>query len=239
VSGTMPVSLVCCGLIGTLAVDGGMIDRAYAEAIGTQGVVTGTTAYARCMAQVHHTRGQPAGEVLQILFPDSQARGQAAQVTFDRSCMEAVERTGIAPVPGAEDVLASLAEAGIRVCVISSFSRRVLAAVMEALGWADRLDLVLGADDVRHGLPRPDLALAAMLQLGVTNVRETALVHCTESGIQGGRGAGAAIVTGVLTGPHPSHRLLSAGATHVIPSIADLPGVLASADEPPAQASGS
>jgi phosphoglycolate phosphatase len=238
VSGTPPVSLVCCGLIGTLAVDGGMIDRAYAEAIGTQGVVTGTTAYARCMAQVHHSRGQLPGDVLQLLFPDSQARGQAAQITFDRSCAEAVQRTGIAPVPGAEQVLAWLADAGIRICVISCFSRRVLSAVMETLGWADRLDLVLGADDVPRGFPRPDLALAAMLRLGVTDVRETAFVHCTESGIQGGRGAGAAIVTGVLTGPHPSHLLLSAGATHVIPSIADLPGVLMSAGEHPAQASG-
>ena len=49
----MPVSLVCCGLIGTLVTDAGLVDRAYTEAIATQGVVTGTAAYARCMAQVH------------------------------------------------------------------------------------------------------------------------------------------------------------------------------------------
>ena len=71
-SGAMPVSLVCCGLIGTMVTDGGMVDRAYAEAIGTQGVVTGTAAYARCMAQVHQRRGEPAADVLQAVFPDSQ-----------------------------------------------------------------------------------------------------------------------------------------------------------------------
>jgi hypothetical protein len=60
----MPVSLVCCGLIGTLVTDNGMIDRAFTEAIATQGVVTGTTAYARCMAGVHQTRGQSAADVL-------------------------------------------------------------------------------------------------------------------------------------------------------------------------------
>ncbi len=43
-SGAMPVSLVCCGLISTLVTDGGLVDRAFAEAIGTQGVVTGTAA---------------------------------------------------------------------------------------------------------------------------------------------------------------------------------------------------
>ena len=53
-----PVTLACCGVIGTTVCDNGMVERAYSEAIATQGVVTGNSAYARCMAGVHRSRGQ-------------------------------------------------------------------------------------------------------------------------------------------------------------------------------------
>lgn len=226
-SGTTPVSLVCCGLIGTLVADNGMIDRAFTEAIATQSVVSGTAAYARCMAQVHQTRGQAAPDVLQMLFPDSQLRGQAAYLAFDRACLDAIGRTGITPVPGAAEAIDSVAEAGVRICVTSGFSRRVLTAALEALGWHDRIDLAIGPDDVRRGAPWPDVVLSAMLRLGVTDVRETAVVNCCESGILSGRRSGAGIVAGVLTGPHSRERLQQAGATHLMPSIAYLSELVA------------
>jgi phosphoglycolate phosphatase len=228
-SGAMPVSLACCGLIGTVVTDGGMVDRAYAEAIATQGVVTGTAAYARCMALVHQTRGQPAADVLQILFPDSEVRGQAAHLAFDRACLDAISRMGVTAVPGADAALDQLARAGVRVCLLSALSRRVLAAVLDALGWWDRVDLALGPDDVPRGFPWPDLVLSAMIQAGVTDVRQTAIAQCTESGILSGRRSGAGIIAGVLTGPHTGDRLQRAGATRLIASIADLPALIAPA----------
>jgi phosphoglycolate phosphatase len=232
-SGATPVSLVCCGLIGTIVSDGGMVDRAYAEAIGTQGVVTGTAAYARCMAQVHRARGQSTAEVLRAMFPDSQARGQAAQLALDRSFSDAVGRTGVTAAPGAEDALEKLAGAGIRVCVITSFSRRTLTLVLDTLGWWDRINLALSPDDVPRGCPWPDLILAAMLRLGVTDVRETAVAHDTQNGVLAGRRAGAGIVAGVLAGTHSTDRLRQGGATHLIPSIANLPELLSTTGDQP------
>jgi phosphoglycolate phosphatase len=228
----MPVSLVCCGLIGTLLADNGMIDRAFTEAIATQSVVTGTAAYARCMARVDQTRGQAASDVLQLLFPDSQLRGKAAFLAFDRACLDAIGRMSVTPVPGAAEAIDRLADAGIRICVTSGLSRRVLSAALEALGWHDRIDLALGPDDVPRGAPWPDMVLSAMLRLEVTDVRETAVVDCTDSGILSGRRAGAGIVAGVLTGPHARERLQRAGATHLMPSVAYLPELIAlAADE--------
>ena len=231
-SAAAPVTLVCCGLVGTVISDNGMIDRAYAEAIATQGVVSGTAAYARCMALVHQTRGQPAADVLQILFPDSEVRGQAAHLVFDRACLDAIARAGPTPMPGAEAAIGQMVAAGIRVALISGFSRRVLTALMDALGWWDRVDLALGPDDVQRGLPWPDLTLWAMLQAGVTDVRETAVAHGTESGVLSGLRSGAGIVAGVLTGAHTGERLQRAGATHLIPSIADLPALVMPPSEP-------
>ena len=228
----MPVSLACCGLFGATVSDGGMVDRAYAEAIATQGVVTGTAAYARCMAQVHQARGQYAVDVFRSMFPDSQARAQAAHLVLDRSFCDAISRMGVTPVPGAEEVIEKLAGAGIRICLITSFSRRVLTAVLDTLGWWDRIDLALSSQDVTRGGPWPDLVLSAMLRLGVTDVRETAVANDAESGILCGRRAGAGIVAGVLTGAHSRDRLRRAGATHLIPTIAHLPELLHAAGDP-------
>ena len=231
-SAATPVSLVCCGLIGTMVDDGGMVDRAYAEAIATQGVVTGTAAYAKAMAQVHQARGQYSLDVLRALFPDSQARAQAAHIVLDRSFCDAIDRTGVRPVPGAEEVVDKLAGAGVRICVITSFSRRVLTAVLDTLGWWDRVDLALTPQDVPRGTPWPDLVLSAMLRLGVQDVRDSAVAHDAESGILSGRRAGARIVAGVLTGAHSGDRLRRAGATHLIPTIAHLPELLHAAGDP-------
>ena len=231
-SGTMPISLVCCSLIGTVVDDAGTVDRAYTEAIATQGVVTGTTAFARCMAQVHQERGRYAADVLQDMFPDSLARGQAAHLALDRSYCDAVGRSGATPIAGAAEAIEKLKAAGIRVCVITSFSRRVLNVVLDALSWWDRIDLALSAEDVPRGAPWPDLILAAMLRLGVTDVRETAVVHDTACGILCGRRSGAGLVAGVLTGAHSADRLRRAGATHLLSSIAQLPELLMPAGDP-------
>ena len=236
-SGAIPVSLVCCGLIGTVVTDGGMVDRAYAEAIATQGVVTGTAAYARCMAQVHQERGRSTVDVLRTMFPDSEARGQAAHLALDRSFCDAIGRMGATPAPGAAAAMEQLASAGIRICVTTAFSRRVMTVVLDTLGWWDRIDLALSPEDVPRGSPMPDLVLAAMLRLGVTDVRETAVAYDTQVGILSGRRAGAGVVAGILGGTHSGERLRQAGATHLIHGIAQLPELLIGAgSQVPAQA---
>jgi phosphonatase-like hydrolase len=228
-SETPQVSLVCCGLIGTAVNDDGMIERAFSEAIATQGVVTGTTAYARCMAQVHRARGRAILDVLQILFPESQARAQAAQLAFDRSYSAAIDRSGLTPVPGAEQAIDKLTGMGAKVCLITGLSRRVSGQVLDTLGWWDRIDLLIGPDDVPRGCPAPDLVLSAMLKVGVRDVRDTAVAHATESGVLCGQRSGAGIIAGVLTGIHTKERLRRAGATHLLASVAGLPELLGAA----------
>lgn len=224
---TPGITLACFGLVGTLVTDDGAIELAFAEAIATQGVVSGTSAFARSMAVVHRARGQTPADVLRAVFPDNQLRAQAAQLAFDRSLAGAVGRRAVAPVPGAREVLAGLAESGCRICVMTIMPRRELTVLLQASGLREVVNVALCADDVPRGCPFPDLALAAMLRTGVRDVGETAMVHGTAAGVESGRRAGASVVVGVLTGPHPAARLQAAGATHVLESIAGLPDVLA------------
>lgn len=226
-SSATPVTLLCCGLLGVTADDGGILERAFTEAFATQGIVPGTAAYARSMVHVHQTRGQSAVDVFRALFPDAPGRAEAATLAFDRSYRLAVDRSGPAPMPGAAEALQEIRGSGIRVCFITGLSRGLVGLVLDSLGWGRQVDLVLCPEDAPRGYPWPDPMLCAMLGLGVTDVRETAYAGGTESGILCGRRAGAQIVAGILTGGHTRDRLQRAGATHLLGSFAELPGVLA------------
>ena len=227
-SETSPVSLVCCDVVGAAAVDGSVLERAFAEAIATQGVVTGTAAYVRSMVQFDRSRGWSPADVMHALFPEDEIRAQAANLAFERSFQAAVDRFGALPLPGANDALAKLAAAGIKVCLMSGLSRPALSLIMERLAWWQRADLVLCGDDVARGFPWPDLVLTAILRLGVGDVRDVAVVTASESGVLSARRAGARLVVGVLSGVHDGSRLRRAGATHLLADLGDLPDLVTS-----------
>ena len=221
------VSLVCCDVVGAAAVDGSVLERAFAEAIATQGVVTGTAAYVRSMVQFDRTRGWSPAEVMQTLFPEDEIRAQAASLAFERSFQAAIDRFGALPLPGANDALAKLAAAGVKVCLMSGLSRPALSVIMERLAWWQRGDLILCADDVARCFPWPDLVLNAVLRLGIADVRDVAVVTSSEAGVLSGRRAGARIVVGVLSGVHDGSRLRRAGATHLLADLSELPDLVA------------
>jgi phosphoglycolate phosphatase len=224
------VSLVCCDLIGAAALDGSVLERAFAEAIATQGVVTGTKAYVRSMVQFDRTRGWPPADIMYTLFPEEPIRAQAAGLAFERSFVAAVDRFGAGPLPGADDALTKLAAGGAKVCLIASLSRPALSLVLERLGWWQRADLILSAEDATRGFPYPDLLLTALLRLAADDVRGMAVVTASESGVLAGLRAGAGMIVGVLSGVHDAARLRRAGATHLVEDLTELPALVASGD---------
>jgi phosphonatase-like hydrolase len=233
VSDTSPVSLVCCDVVGAATIDGNVLERAFAEAIATQGMVTGTAAYVRSMVQFDRTRGWSPADVMHSLFPGDEIRAQAASLAFERSFHAAVDRFGALPLPGANDAMDKLAAAGTRLCLLSCLSRPALSLIVERLGWWQRADLLLCADDVTRGFPCPDLILTAILRLGIGDVRDVAVVTASESGVLSARRAGARLAVGMLSGVHDGARLRRAGATHLLADIGDLPDLVAANGEVP------
>jgi phosphonatase-like hydrolase len=227
-SDTSAVSLVCWDVFGAAAVDDSVLQRAFAEAIATQGVVTGTAAYVRSMVQFDRTRGWPPADVMRILFPEEEIRAQAANLAFERSFQAALDRFGVLPLPGANHALAKLTAAGIKVCLVSPLSRPALSMIVERLDWWQRVDLVLCADDVARGFPWPDLILTAALRLGIGDMRDLAVVTASEGGVLSAQRAGSRFVVGVLSDVDDASRLRRAGATHLLADIGELPDLLAS-----------
>ncbi len=211
-SDTSPVSLICCDVVGAAAVDGSIMERAFAEAIATQGVVVGTAAYVKSMVQFDRTRGWPPADVMRSLFPEDEIRAQAASHAFERSFRAAADRFGVLPLPGLNEALAKLSAAGVKICLMSSLSRPATSLVVERLDWGQRADLVLCADDVARGFPWPDLILSAVLQGGVLSAQR----------------AGARLIVGVLSDVDDAGRLRRAGATHLLADIGELPDLVAS-----------
>lgn len=227
----VPIKLACLDLAGTTVGDIAMVERAFAEAIATQGIVPGTGAYARAMVHVHRSRGRPKIEVFRGIFPGNEAQAQAANLTFERSYEGALDRAGLVPMPGVVDVLDKLRGSGVQLALITGFSRITLSRVLSVLGWHDKVDLAICPEDAGgRGRPYPDMVLHAVLRLGIEDVRQVAVIGDAESDMLCGRRAGASVVAGVMTGVHSRERLVNGGATHLLDSIADLPDLILSDD---------
>lgn len=221
---TPPVSLACCDL-ADIVFDGAVVERAFAEAIATQGIVVGTEAYVRSMVKFDRARGRPPADVLHELFGADESRAQAASLAFDQSFSAAAERFGVVASAGTLSTFGKIAAAGVRVCLLSVLSRAASGSVLDWLG--PQVELVLCADDAPHGFPWPDPVLTAMSRTGVGDACEVAMVSATEPGALSGKRAGARFVIGVASGRRKASALRKAGATHVVDDIAAIPDLLA------------
>src|SRR5580693_8306488 len=216
-----PISLVCFDL-ASIVIDGSIVERAFAEAIATQGIVAGTQDYARSMVRFDRSHGRAPAAVLHDLF-DDEPRAQATSLAFERSFRAAAQRFGLDLPADVADAMGKTAGTGARICLLTMLSRR---SCGEFIGLLHEADLVLCGDDAPRGFPWPDPVLTAMLRLGTADVREVAVVSATPDGVLSGYRAGARVLVGVGSGRRAA-ALREAGATHVLDSITTLPDLVA------------
>jgi phosphonatase-like hydrolase len=132
------------------------------------------------------------------------------------------------PLPGVPEALAKLRADGVRVALTTGFDRDVTTSLLGILGWdATVVDAVVCVDDVAAGRPAPYLIFRAMEATGVRDVRRVLVAGDTTRDLQAGCNAGVAAVVGVLTGGQDAETLGAEGHTHLLPSVADLPALIA------------
>jgi len=218
------VELVCLDLAGTTVADDGAVERAFARALEVAGVAPGPERE-QMAAYVRDTMGTSKIEVFAALLGDPD-RAQAANEAFEAAYDDTVRAGGVAPLPGAVECLGALRAGGLRIALTTGFSPHTRDLVLDALDWVPLVDLALSPADAGRGRPWPDMILPALVRLGISAVGAVAVVGDTRADMTAGRRAGAAVVAGVLTGADDRARLLGAGATHVIDSVAALPALL-------------
>lgn len=131
----------------------------------------------------------------------------------------ALYRPHLAPLAGAEELLARLRSAGWKLAVASSAPEENRAMVLDGLAWNDRFDVVVNNTGLR-GKPAPDIFLAAAEQLEVT----PDVCIAFEDAVNGVVSAVAAgmLVVGVTTNVS-AEALRHAGARHTIGQFSSLP----------------
>ena len=109
------------------------------------------------------------------------------------------------------------------VALTTGFDRKVADGLLARLGWSDKLDAVVCADEVAQGRPAPDMILRAMEKTRVSDAREVLCAGDTDNDLQAGARAGVGANLGVLSGAHDRVRLEKAPHDAILASVAELP----------------
>ncbi|HEY1919767.1 MAG TPA: HAD family hydrolase [Streptosporangiaceae bacterium] len=225
------ITIACLDMAGTTVRDDGTVLTAFRAAIEQAGLASGTPRYDEALGIVAASMGQSKIEVFRRVLGDEGA-AQQANSTFEESYALAVMAGQVAAMPGAEEAMAALREAGILVCLNTGFSPVTRDAIIGELGWHERIDLALSPADAGRGRPWPDLPLTALMRLGGEAVTSLAVVGDTISDVQTGMRAGAGLVAGVLTGATTREEFDRADTPLILASVADLPAHLGVPTQP-------
>lgn len=209
-------------MAGTTVRDGGQVPAAFTDALAEHGIAVTPEAVAR-------VRGASKRDAVRSFVPegpDRDDRSARVYASFRERLAQRYRTEGVEPVEGAQRVFAWLRERGIAVALATGFDRDITGLLLSVLRWdAGVVDAVVCGDDVPEGRPAPHLVLHAMEATGIRRALETAAVGDTVLDLEAGSRAGVGWNVGVLSGAHDRQRLQRAPHTHLLASVAELPGL--------------
>jgi phosphoglycolate phosphatase len=210
--------LAVVDMAGTTVRDDGLVERAIAAAVGA--------VHPRIRVDERDLAGQRGKNKLELFRALVGPEAEEALRVFDEFMLCEVRRGAVRAIPGATAALAELADRGVFVCLATGLSGPVAGAIIDRLGWGDVVQRAFSPQVGTRGRPYPDLVLRAALAARVTAMHRVCVCGDTVNDLASGRGAGAGLVVGVLTGAHSRDRLQAVPHAVVIDSIAALPGLL-------------
>lgn len=146
-------------------------------------------------------------------------------VIADRIAESAVSSGALVPaVPDLAGYLHDLCRAGYHLGIATHDSEAAAIAHVADFGGRDHFTFIAGYDSGHGHKPGPGMLLAFAEATGL-DPSEIAMIGDSVHDLGVAPAAGAALAIGVLTGP-AEHHDLAPYADHVIPSIAELPGLL-------------
>lgn len=152
----------------------------------------------------HFKRG--FGKKNQVIIPDilgwAHEPDRIARLADRKEAIyrELVAASGVSILPGAENLLAALAEASIPAAVASSTPRANLDAIFAATGLDRHFTAVACGDDVTHGKPAPDIFLLAASLLGFPP-GDCLVIEDAHAGIEAALAAGIPVLAVATTNP--------------------------------------
>jgi phosphonatase-like hydrolase len=223
------IELVALDMAGTTVDEHGDVYVALREAVAAEGAEPGDDL-------VREWMGTDKREAIAALVAATTGREldhdgvEAAYERFRRMLAERYAARPPAPIAGVPEALAALRASGVRVALTTGFAGDVVTPLLAALGWApggELIDTVVCADDVPAGRPAPYLVFRAMERTGVRDVRRVLVAGDTLADLRSGTNAGAGAVVGVASGALSLEQLGAERHTHLLPSLAGLPTLVA------------
>ena len=148
-----------------------------------------------------------------------------ANIAAYRAHHPSVLRSGTRLLPGAAEVLQALHERGLRLGICSNKPVVFTRQLIEYLGVASFLDLVLGPEDVPRPKPAPDMLRLALARLSVP-ASQTLYIGDMGVDIQTARAAGVAVWV-VPTGSDEIEALKQARPDRLLLDLEELRALLA------------
>lgn len=223
------VELVVLDMAGTTMEEGGQVYLALGEALSDNGIPVDED-------ELRELMGASKREVVRhFVRKDGGSEGAENEVKTDQtyaSFRKSLRRRyadggAVRPVDGAEEAFAWLRDRGVKVALTTGFDREIANALLERLGWdAGAVDAVVCGDDVPTGRPAPYMIHRAMEAAGVLDVGEVVVVGDTALDLRAGTNSGACYVVGVLSGGQSPEDLGRVAHTHIVLSVAALPGLI-------------
>ena len=211
-------------MAGTTVSDDGAVLAAFDAALDAAAVDAGEWRRAADL-EVRSTMGRSKIDVFRSVLGDD-AQALSANAAFEAAYQAQVDTGRVRPLPGAEETVAALRRAGMKVVLLTGFSAGTRDLLVERLGWEHLADAVLCPADAGRGRPAPDLVLSALLRTATSAVSAVAAAGDTANDMRSALAAGAPLRVGVLTGTHDAATLWAAGATHVLADVTAIGDVL-------------
>jgi phosphonatase-like hydrolase len=222
-----PIKLIVFDIAGTIIEDHGEVVRAFTKALTDNGIPFAKD-------ELKMWVGASKREVIRHFITQADPRGQVERrvetsyLSF-RAELERCYAEQLAPIRGALETFRRCRDRGILLGTTTGFYREISDLVLNQTGWRDFFGANISSSDVREGRPAPYIIFRAMEATGVKSVKEVVVVGDTPLDLQSGSNAGVAGVIGVLTGAHRRETLEREPHTHIINSVAELPGLIAGA----------
>jgi len=221
-----PIRLIVLDVGGTIIEDRGNVPESLRNALAHHGIDS-------TPEEISKWRGASKREIIrhfvdQQSLPANADRDKLTATVYDEFTADliAVYRS-VPPIAGAEDAIRELRQKGYLVATTTGFDRAITASIFGRLGWNQYFAATICSDDVAQGRPSPFMLFHAMESARVNRVAEVVAVGDTPLDLQAGSNAGLRAVVGVLSGAGTADNLRREPHTHILPSVAALPALLA------------
>jgi HAD superfamily hydrolase (TIGR01509 family) len=201
--------------------DGTLIDSVYQHVVAWREALN-EVGVSLAVWRIHRRIGMSGGLFVTALLRElGAAIDQDAIARLPELHAQAYARhySGVRPLPGACELLASLTDQGVSWAIATSGAERSAGPARELLGLSADTPFVT-RDHVRYAKPDPDLFLTAAERIGV-DIRQSLVVGDSVWDLLAARRAGA-LAIGLLSGGYGREELIYAGAFRVYEDPGDL-----------------